>query len=126
MGPRCEYEVLGFAEKARLAVKAPLRWRSQARPCVFDKQSGVRLQLTEEEHAALAPLVARMSNENTPFEVSIAFDLMAEALYKRRLGYCFEWDRLASRTATEWDTWLRERLRPLRWGVPNAVAITAL
>ena len=51
---------------------------------------------------------------------------MAEALYKRRLGYCFEWDRLASRTATEWDTWLRERLRPLRWGVPNAVAITAL
>jgi hypothetical protein len=27
----------------------------------------------------------------------------------------FEWDRLASRTATDWDAWLRSRLRPLRW-----------
>ena len=118
MGLRCEYEAPGFAE--RLAID------SQVNACVFDKRSGVRLQLTAEEQAALEPLIARMSNGNTPFEVSIAFDLMAEALYKRRLGYCFEWDRLASRTATEWDTWLRERLRPLRWGVPNAVAITAL
>ena len=101
MGLRCEYEAPEVSEKA---------WDD--RPCVFDKQSGVRLQLTEEEHAALAPLVARMSNENTPFEVSIAFDLMAEALYKRRLGYCFEWDRLACRTATDWDAWLRDRLAP--------------
>jgi hypothetical protein len=115
MGLRCEYEAPEVAEET---------WDD--RPCVFDKRSGVRLQLTADEQAALEPLIARMSNGNTPFEVSIAFDLMAEALYKRRLGYCFEWDRLASRTATEWDTWLRERLRPLRWGVPNAVAITAL
>jgi hypothetical protein len=115
MGRRCEYEVLGFAEKARLAVKAPLRWRSQARPCVFDKQSGVRLQLTEDEQAALEPLIAHMRNGSTPFEVSIAFDLVAEALYKRRLGYSFDWDRLARRTATEWDAWLQGGLRLLRW-----------
>ena len=37
---------------------------------------------------------------STPFEVAIAFDLMGDALYDRRLGYGFEWDRLASRTAT--------------------------
>jgi hypothetical protein len=104
MGLRCEYEAPEVAEKAL-----------DDRPCVFDKQSGVRLQLTEEEHVALAPLIARMSNGNTPFEVSIAFDLMAEALYKRRLGYCFEWDRLACRTATDWDARLRDWLRPLRW-----------
>ena len=104
MGLRCEYEAPEAAENAR-----------EVRPCVFDKQSGARLQLTEDEHAALAPLIARMSNGNTPSEVSIAFDLMAEALYKRRLGYCFEWDRLATRTATEWDAWLRGRVRPLRW-----------
>jgi hypothetical protein len=104
MGLRCEYEAPGFTEEA-----------GEDCPCVFDKQSGVRLQLTADEQASLEPLIARMSDGNTPFEVSIAFDLMAEALYKRRLGYCFEWDRLASRTATEWDAWLRSRVRPLRW-----------
>ena len=105
MGLRCEYEAAPeFAEKA---------WED--RPCVFDKQSGVRLQLTDDEHAALEPLIARMCDGHTPYEVSIAFDLMADALYKRRLGYCFDWDRLASRTATDWDAWLRSRLRPLRW-----------
>ena len=56
----------------------------------------------------------RMSNGSRPSEVAIAFDLMAE-LYNRRLGYGFEWDRLASRTSTDWDAWLNGRLRPLRW-----------
>ena len=110
MGLRCEYEALGYADKARLANSAP-----QIRPSVFDKESGIRLQLTEDEQAALAPLIARMRNGSTPFEVAIAFDLMADALYNRRLGYSFEWDRLARRTATEWDAWLNGRLRPLRW-----------
>ena len=63
----------------------------------------------------MEPLFARMRNGSTPFEVSIAFDLVAEALYKRRLGYSFEWDRLASRTAAEWDAWLQGGLRLLRW-----------
>ena len=115
MGLRCEYEALGFADKARPAIRAPLHWRSQVRPSVFDKESGVRLQLTEDEQAALEPLIARMSNGSTAFEVAIAFDLMVDALYDRRLGYSFEWDRLALRTATEWDAWLNARLRPLRW-----------
>ena len=109
MGLRCEYEAPEFAEQA------PLHLRSRVCPSVFDKISGVRLQLTEDEQAALEPLIARMSNGSTPLEVSIAFDLMADALFNRRLGYSFEWDRLASRTAAEWDAWLNGRLRPLRW-----------
>ena len=111
MSLRWEYEALGFAEKR----KSRLPWRSRARPGIFDKKSGARLQLTEEEEAALKPLVGRMSNGRTPSEVAIAFDLMADALYNRRLGYCFEWDRLAKRTTSEWDAWLNGRLRPLRW-----------
>jgi len=71
--------------------------------------------LTEDEQSVLEPLVARMKNGNTPFEVAIAFDVMVEALYNRRLGYGFEWDRLASRTAAEWDSWMKARLRSLRW-----------
>ena len=115
MSLRWEYEGSGFAEEARLGVKALQHRPSPPGPCIFDKKSGVRLQLTEREQAALEPLIGRMSNGSTPSEVAIAFDLMADALYNRRLGYGFEWDRLASRTTSEWDAWLKDRLRPLRW-----------
>ena len=115
MSLRWEYEEHGYAEKARLGTKALLRWRSRAPACIFDKKSGVRLELREDEQAALEPLIGRMSNGSTPTEVAIAFDLMADALSNRRLGYPFEWDRLANRSASEWDAWLNERLRPLRW-----------
>ena len=115
MGSRWEYEALGSVEKAPVGSKARLLWRSAVRPCIFDKKSGVRLKLTEEEEAALEPLIGRMSNGSTPTEFAIAFDLMADALYNRRLGYGFEWDRLANRTTSEWDAWLNGRLRPLRW-----------
>jgi hypothetical protein len=115
MGSRFEYEASEFAERAGFSIRASRRRRSQLSPSVFDKRSGVRLQLTEDEQSALKPLVLRMRSGSTPFEVDIAFDLMADALYNRRLGYGFEWDRLASRSPTEWDAWLRGRLRPLRW-----------
>ena len=106
---RCEYEAHGPAGQAHLGIESPVR------PCVLDKKSGVRLQLTEDEQAVLEPLVARMSNGSTSFEVAIALDVMVEALYNRRLGYSFDWDRLASRTAAEWHAWLNARLRSLRW-----------
>ena len=115
MGLRCEYEAPEFADEARPAIRASLHWHSHICPSVFDKESGVRLQLTEDEQAALEPLVARMSNGSTPFEVAIAFDAMVDALFNRRLGYSFEWDRLARRSAAEWNAWLNGRLRPLRW-----------
>ena len=115
MSLRWEYEHHGYAEKARLDTKALLRWRSRAPPCIFDKKSGVRLELREDEQAALEPLISRMSNGSTPTEVAIAFDIMADALSNRRLGYPFEWDRLANRSTSEWDAWLNGRLRPLRW-----------
>ena len=114
MSLRWEYEARGFTEDARLGVEAPPHLRP-ARPRIFDKKDGVRLQLTDDEQAALEPLIGRMSNGSTPTEVAIAFDLMADALYNRRLGYGFEWDRLASRTTSDWDAWLKGRLRPLRW-----------
>ena len=81
---RCEYEAHGSAEQAQLGIE------SSVRPCVFDKKSGVRLHLTEDEQSVLEPLIARMKNGNTPLEVAIAFDVMVEALYNRRLGYGFD------------------------------------
>lgn len=114
MDSRFEYEILGRPEKAG-AARSPRRRHSHPVFCVLDKKTGVRLNLTEEEQAAFDPLISRMTNGSTPFEVTIAFEEMAGALYQRRLGYCFEWDRLASRSLEEWNDWLSARLRPLRW-----------
>ena len=115
MRSRFEYEAPGLLKKAALTFKAPHRWRSRVRPWVFDKQSGVRFQLAKDEHAALKPLTSRLRNGSTPLEVAIAFDHVADAIMDRRRGYCFEWDRVAKRTPSEWDRWLRGSLRRLRW-----------
>ena len=115
MSLRWEYEDRRFAEKVRPGITGLLHRRSEALPCIFDKKSGMRLQLREDEQAALAPLIARKTNGSIPTEVAIAFDLMADALCNRRLGYPFEWDRLANRSGSELDAWLKGRLRPLRW-----------
>ena len=115
MRSRFEYEATGLLKKAALTIKAPHRWRSRVRPWIFDKQSGVRFQLERDEHAALKPLTFRMKNCSTRFEVAVAFDQVGEALLARRRGYCFEWNRLAHRTPSEWDSWLSGSLRRLRW-----------
>jgi len=115
MRSRFKYEAPGLLKKATLAIKAPHRWRSEIRPWVFDKKSGIRFQLARDEQAALEPLTSRIRNGSTPVEVGIAFDQVADAIMDRRRGYCFEWNRLAQRTPAEWDSWLSCSLRRLRW-----------
>jgi hypothetical protein len=115
MRSRFEYEVPGLLEKAAIAIKAPHRWRSRVRPWVFDKKTGVRFQLARDELPTLEPLTARIRNGSTPFEVAVAFDQVVEAILDRRRGYCFEWNRFAKRTPAEWDRWLSDGLRRLRW-----------
>ena len=109
MRSRFEYEAPGLLKKVALTIRAPHRWRSQVRPWVFDKKSGVRLQLAKDEHAALQPLTSRMRNGSTPLEVAVAFDHVADAIMDRRRGYCFEWNRLAKQTTAEWNDYLGER-----------------
>ena len=73
MSLRWEYEALRISEDARLSIKAAcIGVAPQVRPCIFDKKSGARLQLTEDEQGALKPLIARMSNGSTPFESPLA------------------------------------------------------
>jgi hypothetical protein len=115
MRSRFEYEAPGFFKKTVLTLKAPHRWRSNVRPWVFDKKTGVRFQLAEDEHTALRPLTRRLRNGSTPFPEAVAFDQTAEAIMNRRCGYCFDWHRLARRTPAEWDSWLDHGLRRLRW-----------
>ena len=108
MCSRFEYEAPNLIKKAALTLKAPHRWRSRLRPWVFDKKSGVRFQLAEDEDAALRPLTSRMKNGGTPSEVATAFDHVAAAIMDRRCGYCFEWNRLAKQTTAEWNDLLGE------------------
>ncbi len=115
MHSRFEYEAPSFLQKATLNLKAPHRWRSNVRPWVFDKKSGVRFQLSEDEQVALKPLTSRMRNGSTPLPVAVAFEQVADAMMARRRGYCFEWNRLAQRTPSEWESWLSGALRQLRW-----------
>jgi hypothetical protein len=82
---------------------------------VFDKKSGVRFQLAEDEHAALKPLTRRIRNGSTALPVAVAFEEVANAVMNRRRGYCLEWERLAKRMPSDWDSWLDEGLRRLRW-----------
>jgi hypothetical protein len=115
MRSRFEYEAPSFLQKVTLTLKAPHRWRTSVRPWVFDKKSGVRFQLAEDEQTALRPVTRRMKNGSTPLPVTVAFDQVASAIMNRRCGYGFEWDRLARRKPTEWDSWLDDGLRRLRW-----------
>jgi hypothetical protein len=108
MRSRFEYEAPNLLKKAALTLKAPHRWRSRLRPWVFDKKSGVRFQLAEDEDAALRPLTLRIKNGGTPSGVTTAFDHVAAAIMDRRCGYCFEWNRLAKQTTTEWNDLLGE------------------
>ena len=115
MRSRFEFEAPSLLKKVALTIKAPHQWRSRVRPWVFDKKSGVRFQLAQDEHAALKPLTGHMRNGSTRLEVAVAFDQAADAIMARRRGYCFEWNRLAKRTPAEWDSWLSGSLRRLRW-----------
>ncbi len=115
MRSRFEYQPPSLLEKTVLAIKGPHHWQSRTRPWVFDKKNGVRFQLSKDEQVALKPLTSRMRNGSTPFPVAVAFEQVAEAMMARRRGYCFEWNRLAQRTASEWDRWLSGAQRRLRW-----------
>ena len=115
MRSRFEYEATSFLQKAALTIKAPHRWRSNVRPWVFDKKSGVRFQLAEDEETALHPVTRRMKNGSQPLPVTVAFDQVASAIMSRRCGYGFEWNRFARRTPAEWESWLDDGLRRLRW-----------
>jgi hypothetical protein len=115
MRSRFEFEAPSLLKKVALTIKTPHQWRSRVRPWVFDKQSGVRFQLSQDEDAALKPLTCHMQNGGTRLEVAVAFDQAAGAIMDRRRGYCFEWNRIAKRTPADWDSWLSGGLRRLRW-----------
>jgi hypothetical protein len=73
---------------------------------VFDNESGARFQLACDEDAVVRRLSVRMAKDTPPTELTAAFDHVAQAIVRRRLGYGFEWTRLAKLTDGGWDALL--------------------
>jgi len=103
---RFKYEPPSAFRKLAITITHPYRWRAKVRPWVFDNESGARFQLARDEDAVVRRLSARMTKNTRPAELTAAFDRVARAIVQRRLGYGFEWTRLAKLTDGGWDAWL--------------------
>ena len=103
---RFKYEAPSFLRKAAIGIAAPHRWRTNVRPWIFDSHSGIRLQLTQEEEAVIQLLAGCMAKRAPGPSLDAAFDYVADAIVRRRLGYGFDWRSLAKWTAEDWDGWI--------------------
>lgn len=103
---RYKYEPPSAFRKLAITIAHPYRWRAKVRPWVFDNESGARFQLACDEDAVVRRLSVRMSKDTPPTELTAAFDHVAQAIVRRRLGYGFEWTRLTKMTDGGWDALL--------------------
>ena len=103
---RFKYEAPGLLRKAAISIAAPHRWRSNVRPWIFDSHSGIRFQLTEGEEAVIECLAGCIAKRGASPSSDAAFDYVADAIVRRRLGYGFDWRSLANWTAEDWDGWI--------------------
>ena len=103
---RFKYEAPGLLRKAAIGLSAPHRWRTNVRPWVFDSHSGMRFQLTEGEEAVINCLAGCVAKRGPSASTDAAFDYLADAIVRRRLGYGTDWKSLASWTAAEWNGWI--------------------
>jgi hypothetical protein len=103
---RFKYEPPSAIRKLAITITHPYRWRAKVRPWVFDNESGARFQLAGDEDAVVRRLSVRMAKGAPATQLTTAFDHVAQAIVQRRLGYGFEWTRLAKMTDGGWDALL--------------------
>ncbi len=76
------------------------------RPWVFDNLSGIRFQLSQDEETVIRKLAASMGKRPPGPSLDTAFDYVAGAIARKRLGYPFDWRRISTWTSAGWDSWL--------------------
>ena len=103
---RFKYESPGFLRKAAISIKAPRQARSNVRPWIFDSHSGIRFQLTEGEEVVINRLAACVAQREPSATTDSAFDYLADAIVRRRLGYGTDWRTLANWTVGDWHGWI--------------------
>ena len=103
---RFKYESPSILRKAAIGFSAPHRWRSGMRPWVFDNLSGIRFQLSQDEETVIRKLAASTDKRPPGPGLDAAFDYVAGAIARKRLGYAFDWRRMSTWTSDDWDSWL--------------------
>ena len=96
MSDRFRYEPKTTLQKATMRLKHPRQWRAKITPCVFDNESGVRLQLACDEEEVIRRLNVRMPGDKEWPLSPVTLDDVANAIMLRRLGYVFDWTRISS------------------------------
>jgi hypothetical protein len=96
MASRFRFEPQTTLQKLAARIRYPTRWREKTTPWVSDLQGGTRFQLACDE----AALIERL-NVPTPAKSEwpaspVTLDEVANAAYLRRIGYVFDWSRIAS------------------------------
>lgn len=103
---RFKYEAPSLLRKAAIGFRTPHRWRVGARPWVFDNLSGMRFQLTQDEETVIRNLAKAVERRRTVSSLDAAFDHVAGAIARKRLGYPFDWRRIAAWSCEDWEGWL--------------------
>ena len=95
MSNRFRYEPKTTLQKATMRLKHPRNWRAKITPCVFDNETGVRLQLACDEEEVIRRLNVRMAGDKELSLSPVTLDEVADAIMLRRLGYVFDWARIS-------------------------------
>lgn len=95
MTNRFKYEPPSSLRKIRAKILHPKRWREIAAPWVQDLEGGTRFQLRPDEEETIHRLNVRIPGKNEWPAAVVTLDELASAAFQRRLGYVFEWDRIA-------------------------------
>ena len=87
---RFKYETPSLFRKAAIGFKAPHRWRTGTRPW----------------ETVIRKLALAMDKRIPVPSQDAAFDYVAGAIARKRLGYPFDWRRISAWTREDWDGWL--------------------
>ena len=96
MANRFKFEPQTTLQKLAARVRHPRRWREKSAPWVSDMKEGTRFQLACDEAALIERLNVPTPGKSEWPASPVTLDEVANAAYQRRLGYVFDWSRIAN------------------------------
>ena len=94
MGSRYKFEPQTTLQKLAARLRHPRRWREQTTPWISDLQAGTRFRLARDEEALMERLNVPTPGRSEWPASPVTLDDVASAVFKRRLGYVFDWSRI--------------------------------
>jgi hypothetical protein len=94
MGSRYKFEPQSTLQKLAARVRHPNRWREKSTAWISDVQGGTRFRLAHDEEALIERLNVPTPGRREWPASPVTLDEVASAVFKRRLGYVFDWTRI--------------------------------